>query len=768
MKRILLLAFAGLLFSPLFGQLNLNLSIIDAPGPVDFQVVLFTDSFQVSTISLITDENGSYNGIVPDTPPFWQSGYVTFQNCQDNSLFVWIGESTPTGVSVQSSIPWCEEIPVYGCTSPDALNYDPEANVDDGSCFFESECDANVAVLVINTDMFPFEISWNIVDENGVEVAGSSGYGSGTFEEYQCLDDGCYVFEMFDSFGDGWNGGSFSLFVDSTVVASGTLTDGNYGFVPFALNADCDSLVTYGCTDPDALNYNPDANVDDGTCIYEAAENDLCADAIPLTEGYTLIDNTNTPNNEGIFGECWNFGSGEGEQSSLWFTFTTPSEPAEIYIEAISDQSFTLTDTQFGLFEECGGEMIYCDGNAGEGLLSAFDFACGELDTNTTYILMVDGWNGDQGTCFLYYDVTEPCGNIVYGCTDPNALNYNPDATVDDGSCEYFECDANTLELIITTQNWGNEISWNIVNEAGEEVAGSGNYPSYSTIWESICLEDGCYAFEMFDSFGDGWNGAAFELVLDSTTVASGTLEDGNFGTIDFGVNATDCNTVEPVLGCTDPEALNYNPNATIDDGSCLYEFECGISFEVVPDSSGNSYTVIPSENIYDAVEVLWDFGDGTTSTELFPTHIYEDDGPYLLCLFVTFADSIGNSCEISYCQVLSGEIFGGSGVLSGGFTVNVVEPSVLSDGRNLDKNELGIYPNPSDGMVNVLFESERNENLRLRVTDIGGRVVFERSVQSARGQVNLSIDLSTLPSGVYLLGLEGSEKASYAKVVRR
>ncbi|MBT3933540.1 MAG: hypothetical protein HOF35_04700, partial [Bacteroidetes bacterium] len=29
----------------------------------------------------------------------------------------------------------------------------------------------------------------------------------------------------------------------------------------------------------------------------------------------------------------------------------------------------------------------------------------------------------------------------VYGCTDPEAINYNPDATIDDGSCEYNEDD---------------------------------------------------------------------------------------------------------------------------------------------------------------------------------------------------------------------------------------------------------------------------------------------------------------------------------------
>jgi uncharacterized protein (TIGR02145 family) len=40
-----------------------------------------------------------------------------------------------------------------------------------------------------------------------------------------------------------------------------------------------------------------------------------------------------------------------------------------------------------------------------------------------------EGWTGD--------DCTEPIEVIVVGCTDPLASNYNPIATIDDGSCVY-------------------------------------------------------------------------------------------------------------------------------------------------------------------------------------------------------------------------------------------------------------------------------------------------------------------------------------------
>ena len=39
------------------------------------------------------------------------------------------------------------------------------------------------------------------------------------------------------------------------------------------------------------------------------------------------------------------------------------------------------------------------------------------------------------------------------------------------------------------------------------------------------------------------------------------------------------CDTDE-VPGCTDPEAINYDPNATDDDGSCEYDVACPGDFD--------------------------------------------------------------------------------------------------------------------------------------------------------------------------------------------
>lgn len=73
-------------------------------------------------------------------------------------------------------------------------------------------------------------------------------------------------------------------------------------------------------------------------------------------------------------------------------------------------------------------------------------------------------------------------------------------------------------------------------------------------------------------------NGAPFDMNGGSTSTATGyNFTAGNYtlttrdstGTIT--TNFTVGSVPQPIYGCTDPTATNYNPNATIDDGSCTY-----------------------------------------------------------------------------------------------------------------------------------------------------------------------------------------------------
>ncbi len=93
---------------------------------------------------------------------------------------------------------------------------------------------------------------------------------------------------------------------------------------------------------------------------------------------------------------------------------------------------------------------------------------------------------------------------------------------------------------------------------------GSQNDQTYT---DDLCFEDGCYIVNTFDTYGDGWNGGNFLLEWGAESLLI-ELTDG-YGAVNyFGINAEDC--IPEILGCTDNEAYNYDPLATVDDGSCI------------------------------------------------------------------------------------------------------------------------------------------------------------------------------------------------------
>jgi hypothetical protein len=70
-----------------------------------------------------------------------------------------------------------------------------------------------------------------------------------------------------------------------------------------------------------------------------------------------------------------------------------------------------------------------------------------------------------------------------------------------------FEAFEQALEIsvIINLDNWPGETTWNITDDFNEVVASGGSYSDDDDpVNETVCLEDGCYDFTIFDSANDG------------------------------------------------------------------------------------------------------------------------------------------------------------------------------------------------------------------------------------------------------------------------
>ena len=167
------------------------------------------------------------------------------------------------------------------------------------------------------------------------------------------------------------------------------------------------------------------------------------------------------------------------------------------------------------------------------------------------------------------------CEFTFLGCTDPNALNYNSNNMLDDGSCEYPECQENEYTLLIETQtgDWASEMMWSLHsyedwNLGNEDTLmnfqGNNNGQLSST---QICLSPGCFMFTGYDSYGDGWEGGFVTISINDDILYSFDVQE-QYTYFNFEIEVTACNWEIP--GCTDESALNYNPLATIDDDTCI------------------------------------------------------------------------------------------------------------------------------------------------------------------------------------------------------
>ena len=169
----------------------------------------------------------------------------------------------------------------------------------------------------------------------------------------------------------------------------------------------------------------------------------------------------------------------------------------------------------------------------------------------------------EAGPCIALADGDHVANASVQltGATDENESN-------NDYTTSFATSSGADVTWTILTDNYPGETTWAVTNEAGATVWSGGPYGAAGTTYtETLCLPFGCYTLTVNDSFGDGiccaYGVGSFELSSGGTVLASG----GEFTST---TSANFCLESADVPGCTDPAAVNYNPQATVDDGSCI------------------------------------------------------------------------------------------------------------------------------------------------------------------------------------------------------
>ncbi len=405
------------------------------------------------------------------------------------------------------------------------------------------------------------------------------------------------VVNMYDSYGDGWNGNTLSVGDNSVTLANGSegtdticvnldecntieVGGGSYGSeVAWAIG---DLAASYGngigsfllgdgcitgCADESATNYNPAVDI---------VDNSLCEYLIP--QGCTDEAACN-----------YDIEAGQDDGSCEY-----PEQGFDCNGDCLAGSPITIGGGAY--ISETGVVIYNCDGSIAFESNGVQISTCLILPDAYTIVLTDsygDGWNGNVltiGDSVYTIDNGDELivdgGCAVYGCTDINALNYNIDATDNDGSCEYPPCDGVVLleatQQCLETPGGGQSLivwSWVPMTDNPSCMLDQVYYGSTQVGPFIYPLGPGAQAAGNWGVYaGNGemppnWSEEHYFYAQ---------LADGSFTDTAY-FTPTPC-----ILGCTDEEALNYNPWATEDDGECnnttCGEGQTNISLEITLD----------------------------------------------------------------------------------------------------------------------------------------------------------------------------------------
>jgi hypothetical protein len=320
-----------------------------------------------------------------------------------------------------------------GCTDECACNYNPDANQDNGSCEFFScaGCGTGESAFLMSMED-SFGDGWNGASYTITDLAGNL-VATGSLNNAQCSPDGGLEtgFDVFCLADGCYNitiaGGTWPTEVSwSLTDQNGTEIIG--GGAPLAATTFTIGAGVCGCTDPGACNYDAAATDDDGSCEYTSCagctDNTACnfnPNATIANPDACCYDNCLTLTMNDSFGDGWNGATAiitSESTGDIIGTATLPTGNTGTATFCVPDGCYRIVVTN-GTWP---GEVSYILTGTNSGIITGTPNAAG-----------------------VQFSVGS--GNCTPGCTEPLACNYDPNAGLSDCTlCEYTSCQGCTYE----------------------------------------------------------------------------------------------------------------------------------------------------------------------------------------------------------------------------------------------------------------------------------------------------------------------------------
>ena len=388
-------------------------------------------------------------------------------------------------------------------------------------------------------------------------------------------------------------------------------------------------------------------------------------------------------------------------------------------------------------------------------IFSNWDDAYG-MDLYPGNKLILGGFSAQTNTQFAFARYV--ISSNIPGCMNPLACNYNPLATVDDGSC-------------IMPGSSCNDNNPNTINDSIG--------PNCNCV--GALIVPGCT-----DPLACNYNPLANQN--NGTCIYPGSAcDDGNPNTTNDSIGAN-CNCVGNLIvpGCMNPAACNYNPLATIDDGSCLFPGSlCDdnnpntINDSINPDCNCIGEVIVPgcTDPLSCNFNPLANQNDGSCT---YPDAPCDDNNPD------TMNDAYNSTCDCVGMQIVPGCmdptacnfnplanvddsscLFPGDACDDGdATTINDVysatcECSGVTNGLNELTSISSVYPNPTSDLVTIEFTGTI-EGAELQLCDVQGRILLTKIVLSNKE----TISVGQFETGTYFISIKGTKQAIVKQII--
>lgn len=678
-----------------------------------------------------------------------------------------------------------------GCTDALACNFEDSANSDDASCIYPEDYVDCAGTCLVDSD------GDGVCDE--LEVMGCMAFNACNFSEVATDDDGsCEFCSCADE-----EVPVYGLEVDTVQVHVGGALDGmvtyrlyattehEEDFVSSVFGNDIDTLMMNSTTTwhQDELGALLPQNINIGIlALFPDVAFDswvtIGADA-PMGAGENAVNTVGAPGDA-----SWTAAFEAGENVVLddavggaWFILNGGAN-------GIAGEDLRVLVAQLTTDGDISGQLnvqIFEQGSNENTSIHSYTFEGSEW-TNPESNVNLCGCTDDNALNFdpsaVYED--ESCAYPTFGCTDASACNFDADSDLDDGSCDYaaseLDCDGNCL---LDSDGDGVCDAFEIFGCTDDLAC---NFAPEATEEDTMCI----YADFALDCEGN--------CLVDSDE--DGVCDENEFG------------------GCMDSEALNFDSDATDDDGSCAY---CSIvgnaSVTTVSCNGGeDGLALITASDTYPV--------DSDVLYQLLPSGEFGSDsafynlsaGPYEIVAM----DASGCADTVQFVvsepqalQILLNEVIGSElGQADGSIEVEIIggadgytfmwsqldNETFSSDEQNLEGLEpgtyqlyvvdangcdaisfeitvesivgiaegaeatLSMYPNPASESVQLDWGVEARWS-SLRAFDMQGNLVVEVSLDAI--EWGMRLDLSGWAAGSYLIVLSGADHQSRMQLMK-